>query len=51
MRLTHYMLGTTHAIWALLYSDDGWLVGTTDRYELDLLLHLLVLIVVGTPLS
>ena len=51
MRLTYYMLGSTNVIWTLLYSDDGWLVGRTDQYERSLLLHLLVLILVGTPLS
>ena len=51
MRLTHYVLGYSHAIWALLYSDDGWLVGRTERYEVGLLLHLFTLLVVGVPLS
>ena len=51
MRLTHYALGYSHAIWALLYSDDGWLVGRSERYEVGLLLHLFVLLVVGVPLS
>ena len=51
MRLTHYALGYSHAIWALLYSDDGWLVGRTERFEVGLLLHLFVLLVVGVPLS
>ena len=51
MRLTHYMLRSTIAIWALLCSEDGGLVGRMDRYGRGLLLHLLVLIVVCTPLS
>ena len=51
VRLTHYLLGYTYAIWALLYSDDGWLVGRTEKYEVGLLLHLFALLVVGTPLS
>ena len=38
VRLTHYVAGPAHAIWALLYSDDGWLVGRGERYEIGLLL-------------
>ena len=49
MRLTHYALGYTHAIWALLYSDDGWLVGRAERYEVGLLLHLFFPLGCGCP--
>ena len=49
--MTHYMLGPELAIWAMLYSDDGWLVGRTDQFEYGLLAHLLVLVLVGTPLA
>ena len=26
-RLLHYLLGYQHAVWSLLYSDDGWIIG------------------------
>ena len=51
IRLTHYLQGHDHAIWTMLYSDDGWLVGRTKRYEVGLLLHLLILVVIGAPLA
>ena len=38
-------------MFALLYSDDEWLVGRTDRYEVGLLLHLLVLDIIGAPIA
>ena len=43
VRLTHYLQGAENAIWAMLYSDDGWLVGRTERYEIGLILHLFIL--------
>mgnify|MGYP003333509867 CR=1 FL=1 len=51
IRLTHYLQGENHAIWTMLYSDDGWLVGRTARYEIGLIMHLLILVVLGTPLA
>ena len=51
IRLIHYLQGADYAIWTMLYSDDGWLVGCTARYEIRLLLHFLILVVVGTPLA
>ena len=38
IRLTHYAAGPLYAIWALLYSDDGWLIGRGEHYEIGLLL-------------
>ena len=51
MRLGHYLVGFENAIWALLYSDDGDLIGRTDYPERGLLTFLLVLVLVGIPLS
>ena len=51
IRLTHYAAGHLHAIWAMLYSDDGWLIGRGEHYEFNLLLHFFVLMIVGTPLA
>ena len=39
------------ALWALLYSDDDWLVGWADRYEYSLVMFMLVLSVINAPLS
>ena len=47
----HYLLGHDHAVWALLYSDDGWLIGRSKHFEFDLLLALYVLILVKAPLA
>ena len=35
----------------MLYSDDGWLVGRTKHYEVGLIMHLFVLVLLGTPLA
>ena len=51
MRLGHYLVGFENAIWALLYSDDGDLIGRTDYPERGLLTFLLSLVLVGIPLS
>ena len=51
VRLTHYLQGTVHAIYAMLYSDDGWLVGRTERFEIGLMLHLLILVTLGAPMA
>ena len=51
IRLTHYAAGYLHAIWTLLYSDDGWLVGRGANFEIGLLLHMFILMTVGTPLA
>ena len=52
MRLGHYMVGVHDAIWALVYSDDGDMIGRTDLYpERGLLLFLLTLVLVDIPLS
>ena len=46
MRLAPYLLGLEHALWSLLYSDDGWLIGRGEHYEIDLLLFIFVLVFV-----
>ena len=51
VRLTHYLQGAAHAIYAMLYSDDGWLVGRTERFEIGLMLHLLILVTLGAPMA
>ena len=51
IRLSHYLQGFQHAIWTMLYSDDGWLIGRTERYEVGLILHLFILVLIGTPLA
>ena len=51
IRLTHYINGLEHAIWSLLYSDDGWSVGQGDRADVALLLQILMLSVLGVPLA
>ena len=51
MRLTHYLQGWDYATWSLLYSDDGWIPGRTKAFEKGLLLHLLILVVIRTPLA
>ena len=51
MRLGHYMVGPEDALWALLYSDDGNLVGRTDYPERGLLLFLLTLVLIKLPLA
>ena len=50
-RLLHYLLGYRHALWPLLYSDDGWLIGTSDHYEYDLLLFFFIVMVVKAPFA
>ena len=51
IRLTHYLQGPAHAIYAMLHSDDGWLVGRTEHYEIGLMLHLLILVTIGAPMA
>ena len=51
MRLSHYCQGDMRMLWLLLYSDDSWATASGPRADRDLLLHLLVLGVVGTPLA
>ena len=50
-RLSHYVLGRAFMIWLLLYADDEWLVGRTQRYEVGLMLHVFLLIVVNAPVA
>ena len=40
-----------HALWSLLYSDGGWLIGRGDKYHVDLVLYLFILVVLGAPLA
>jgi hypothetical protein len=51
MRLSHYLQGRDRALWLLLYSDDSWATAQGEQVDRDLLLHLLVLVVLGTPLA
>ena len=51
MRLSHYFQGLERMLWLMLYSDDCWATASGDRADFDVLLHLLVLGVVGTPLA
>lgn len=51
MRLAHYFLGYTDAVWSLLYSDDGKITGRTQNPERGILLHLLVLVLLRLPIS
>ena len=51
VRLTHYVLGHSHALWALLYSDDGMIASGKKDKELGILLHLFVLVILNVPLS
>ena len=51
MRLAHYLQGPDRMLWMLLYSDDSWTSAGGDGAERDLMLHLLVLVVLGTPLA
>ena len=50
-RLSHYLLGYRFMLWLLLYGDDEWLVGRGQHYHMSLLLHMLVLDIIGTPIS
>ena len=38
-------------IWLLLYADDEWLVGWTKRYEVGLMLHVFLRIVINAPVA
>ena len=51
VRLGHYVTGIEDALRALLYSDDGKVIGRTERYERGVLLYFFVMMVVGTPIS
>ena len=51
MRLAHYLQGRDRALWLLLYSDDSWATAQGEQVDRNLLLHLLVLGVLGTPLA
>ena len=50
-RLLHYLLGYQHAVWSLLYSDDGWIIGRGRDYQVDLVLYLFILVILGAPLA
>ena len=50
-RLLHDLLGYQHALWSLLYSDDGWLIGRGKDYHVGLVLYLFILVVLGAPLA
>ena len=50
-RLAHYLQGRSGMLWLMLCSDDSWATAHGERADRDLLLHLLVLGVLGTPLA
>ena len=35
----------------MLYSDDAWLIGRTKKYEISILLHLFIMVLVGAPMA
>ena len=51
IRLAHYLQGKDHMLWLLLYSDDSWATAHGEHAEKDLMLHLFVLMILGTPLA
>ena len=51
IQFTHYVQGSAYAIYAMLYFDDGWLVGRTEHYEIGLILHLLIRVTIGAPMA
>ena len=51
IRLAHYLQGRDRMLWMLLYSDDSWVTAGGPDPERDLLLHLLALVVMGTPMA
>ena len=48
-RLAHHLLGYEYALWALLYSDDGWLTGRGEHFEFPLVLFVFILTVINAP--
>ena len=48
-RLSHYMLVYEFALWVSLDADDEWLVGRTACYEMGLMLHIFLLVVIKAP--
>lgn len=50
IRALHYLLGPSSALYALVYSDDGFLLATGAHFEKKLLMAFLVLEVLGLPL-
>ena len=49
--LAQHLQGRSHMLWLFLFSDDCWATAGGERADRDLLLHILVLGVVGTPLA
>ena len=43
MRAAHYLLGPEHALWALLYADDGNLLDGTDNASISVVGALFIL--------
>ena len=35
----------------MLYANDEWLIGQTVRYEVDLLLHIFILVIINAPVA
>ena len=48
---SHYCLGDLHMLWLMLYTNDEWLVGRSKRYEVVLIPHVFVLMVIKAPVA
>ena len=51
MRGLHYVLGRNHALWAMLFADDGRLTGRGSFFERQLWMAFLYLALLNVPLS
>ena len=51
LRFTHYLQGIAYMLWIMLYSDDEWVVGRTEHYEIRLMLHMFILAILNAPLA
>ena len=45
-RLSHHCLGYLHMLWLILCADEELLVGRWKRYEVGLMLHFFMLLVI-----
>ena len=51
MRLAHYVIGYINAVYALLYSDDGKVIGRTEHYERGIMMFFFTMVIVNIPIS
>ena len=51
LRVCHYLIPRSLALWLLLYADDGWATGRGERFDRALLLMLYILDVLNLPIS